>query len=94
MANMKRTVATPSVWPDHRDRYIRAAVAQAEFESLEDGTVFAAIPALQGVWANESTRDACLAELPDVIDGWITVRQQLHHPIPILEGIDLNLAAS
>ncbi|MDQ2809931.1 MAG: type II toxin-antitoxin system HicB family antitoxin [Chloroflexota bacterium] len=84
MSNTQQTTAISPSWTDQRDRYIQTAVAQTEFATLEDGTVFASIPSLQGVWANEATRELCLAELPAVIVGWIMVRQQLHHPIPVL----------
>jgi hypothetical protein len=45
--------------------YIEAAMAHAQYEVIEDGTVYGEIPGLQGVWGNAATHAACVDELRD-----------------------------
>lgn len=70
--------------------YIRAAMRHAMYEILEDGTYYAEIPHLRGVFANQKTLEACREELKSVLEGWILLGLQLGHPLPIVDGIDLN----
>ena len=71
--------------------YIAAAMRQAVYEILEDNnTLFGSIPGLQGVWANAETRDRCQQELQSALEDWILLGLHLHHPIPVLDNIDLN----
>ena len=70
--------------------YIQAALQQATYEILEDGTYYGEIPALQGVYANAETLEACRTLLQEVLEGWLLLGFQLQHPVPILDGIDLN----
>jgi predicted RNase H-like HicB family nuclease len=72
--------------------YIQAAMRHAEYETLEDGTVFGRIPGFQGVWANAPTLDACREELQEVLEDWILVGLRARHRLPVVEGIDLNIA--
>ena len=65
-----------------RARYITAAIARAEYEVLEDDTVFGEIPGFQGVWANAATAAACGTQLRSALDGWLTLRLNWHDPIP------------
>jgi predicted RNase H-like HicB family nuclease len=43
--------------------YIRAALNQAHYEILDDGTFYGEIPGLPGVLANAVTLEACRDEL-------------------------------
>ena len=70
--------------------YIQAAMRQAKYEFLEDGTFFASIPELQGLWANAPTVEACREELLDGLEEWIVLGLRLGHKIPPINGIDLN----
>jgi predicted RNase H-like HicB family nuclease len=72
--------------------YIQAAMRRAEYETLEDGTVFGRIPGFQGVWANAPAIDDCREELQEVLEDWILVGLRAHHHLPTVEGIDLNIA--
>jgi predicted RNase H-like HicB family nuclease len=75
-----------------RARYIAAAVAQAQYEVLpDDGSIYATIPGLQGVWAQGKTRESTQAELAGVLEGWLTLSLERRRPIPVIGGIDLNL---
>ncbi len=52
--------------------YIDAAMERAEYEVLEeDGSWYAHVPELQGVWANADTLEACRDELRSVVDEWV-----------------------
>lgn len=72
--------------------YIEAAMQQAVYEQLEDGSIYAEVPACQGVWANEATHEQCHDELRSGLEGWILLGIYHHHPLPILSGIDINPA--
>ena len=71
--------------------YIRAAMHKATYKSYPDGTLYGEIPDLQGVWATGTTLEACRDELQEVLEDWITVGLYLHHTLPIIDGIDLNV---
>jgi predicted RNase H-like HicB family nuclease len=71
--------------------YIQLAMNRAKYKILEDGgTFYGEIPELQGVYANAATLEACREELQEVLEGWILLGLHLQHPIPVVDGIDLN----
>ena len=72
--------------------YIQAAMRQAEYETLEDGTIFGRIAVFQGVWANTPDPDSCRDELREVLEDWILVGLRSRHVLPVVDGIDLNVA--
>ena len=54
--------------------YIRAAMRPARYSIVEDdGSFYADIPAIPGVWANANTLEACREELESVLEGWLLV---------------------
>jgi len=61
---------------------IRAAMRQATYEILSDGTFYGEIPDFQGVYANAKTREACREELREVLEGWIVLGLRLGHALP------------
>lgn len=63
--------------------YIDAAMRRATFETIEDQTVWGEIPGFQGVWANESTVDACRDELRSVLEDWILISVSQHAKLPV-----------
>ena len=74
--------------------YVKLAMSKATYKILEDDEgFFGSIPGFQGVWANAETLEACRDELAEALEGWILLSIYLHHPIPVLEGIDLNIQA-
>lgn len=75
---------------DTWEQYVAAAVSQAVYKQLEDGQLFGSIPALQGVWATGPTEGAVAAELPSVVEGWLSLRMERRLPIPPVGGIDLS----
>ncbi len=75
-------------------RYMQAAMQQAHFELIEeDRVVFATIPGFDGLWATGETREQAEAELASVLEGWLLVGLAHHHPLPVVEGIDLAVHA-
>jgi len=71
-------------------KYIQAAMAQAEFKLLEDGTYFGEIPPCQGVWSNDASLKVCLIELQEVLEEWILLGLKRGHEIPVIDDINLN----
>jgi predicted RNase H-like HicB family nuclease len=70
--------------------YIRAAMEIAEFEQMENGRYFAAIPACQGFWAEGATIEECKAAMPEIFESWLLVALQHNYSLPVIAGIDLN----
>lgn len=63
-------------------QYIQAAMGQAHYELLEDGTFYAEIPPCPGVYATSEKLEACCDELQEVLEGWIMLGIQMGHTIP------------
>jgi predicted RNase H-like HicB family nuclease len=70
--------------------YIQAAMRQATYQLLEDGTFYGEIPGVQGVYANAERLEACRELLQEVLEGWIILGLRLQHSLPVIDGIDLN----
>jgi len=73
-----------------RGQYLAAVLTQAVYEIGADSAVYGEIPDLQGVWAQEATREACQTELASVVNDWLSVRLADGLDVPVLAGIDLN----
>jgi predicted RNase H-like HicB family nuclease len=73
-------------------QYIQAAMRRAKYEILpEDKSYYGEIPDCRGVWANESTLEACRDELQSVLEDWLMIK--LRHgdsDLPIIDGVDLS----
>jgi predicted RNase H-like HicB family nuclease len=70
--------------------YVAEALAQAVYEKLEDGSYAGRIPSCQGVVALGASLRECEGELRSTLEDWILVGLQLKHPLPVIQGIDLN----
>jgi predicted RNase H-like HicB family nuclease len=70
--------------------YLDRAIAQAEFDKLEDGTYSGRIPTCKGVLAFGPTLRDCANELRSTLEDWLLVGLKLGHAFPVIEGIDLN----
>ena len=70
--------------------YLERAIAQAEFDKLEDGTFAGRIPSCKGVIAFGATLQECSSELRSTLEDWVVVGLKLGHPLPVIEDIDLN----
>jgi len=71
--------------------YINAAMRHASYKILEDGTYFGEVPGLPGTWASAPSLEACRQELQEVVEGWILVGLKRSAPIPVLDGISLEV---
>ena len=74
-------------------QYIQQAMRQAHYELMENGRFFGRIPQCQGLWAESSTLEECRDELQSTLEDWLLLGLQLGHPLPVIEGIDLNRQA-
>ena len=70
--------------------YIDRAMAQAEYDKLEDGSFTGRIASCKGVVAFETTLKSCEDELRSTLEDWLLVGLKLKHSLPIIDGIDLN----
>ncbi len=70
--------------------YIDRAMAKATYDKLDDGSFAGRIPLCKGVIAFGNTLRECENELRSTLEDWLLVGLKLRHPIPVIEGIDLN----
>ena len=70
--------------------YIDMALSRAEYDKLEDGTFSGRIPGCKGVIAFGKTLRECENELQSTLEDWIFVGLKLGHPLPVINGFDLN----
>ncbi len=70
--------------------YVEQALAQAIYDKLEDATFAGRIPSCPGAVAFGATLLACEQELRSTLEDWILLVLKLGHPLPVIEGIDLN----
>jgi predicted RNase H-like HicB family nuclease len=70
--------------------YVERAMAQAEYDKLEDGAFSARIPVCPGVVAFASSLKESEEELRSTLEDWILVGLKLHHHLPVIGSIDLN----
>jgi predicted RNase H-like HicB family nuclease len=69
--------------------YIHAAMRQAKYEILPDGTFYGEIPGFQGVYANANALEECREQLQEVLEGWIILGLRLGHSLPVVGDIEL-----
>ena len=70
--------------------YIQQALAQAEYDKLEDSSFSGRIPSCKGVIAFGATLHECETELRSTLEDWLLVGFKLGHALPVIAGIDLN----
>ena len=73
------------------NEYIDTAMQHAHYEQIEDRTYFGQIPGFKGVWANKSTEQGCRQELRKVLEGWILLNIADHTPLPVVDGMTLEV---
>lgn len=71
-------------------RYIEAAMAQAHYEMLEDGSYYGEIPPCPGVWSSEFNLETCREVLQEVLEEWLVLKLQDGDPLPPIGGIRLK----
>lgn len=72
--------------------YINAAMRRAHYELIDqpDQCYYGEIPGLDGVLATGKTLEECRGNLEDALDAWLALGLQLGHPIPEVEGVQLE----
>lgn len=70
--------------------YLNRALAEAEYDKLEDRTFSGRIPSCKGVIAFGLSLRECETELRSTLEDWVLVGLKLGHPLPVLDSIDLN----
>lgn len=70
--------------------YLDGAMAQAEYDKLDDGTFAGRIPVCPGVLAFADTLRECERELRSTLEDWLLLGLKLGHELPVVRGIDLN----
>ena len=70
--------------------YINSALAEAEYDKLEDGSFVGRVPKCKGVIAFAKSLRKCEDELRSTLEDWIFVGIKLGHRLPVINGINLN----
>ena len=70
--------------------YLDKALAQAEYDKLEDSSFSGRIASCPGVIAFGSSLKECEDELRSTLEDWLLVGLKLGHKLPVVGGIDLN----
>jgi predicted RNase H-like HicB family nuclease len=64
--------------------YEQEALKRADYDRLEDGSLVAEVPGLQGVLGTGTTLEACRANLAEVVEEWVLVRVARGLSVPAL----------
>lgn len=65
--------------------YIHAALETAEYEIIDDPEpYYGHVPALQGVWATDTTLEACRRNLGDAIEDWVFFSTARGFSVPVV----------
>lgn len=70
--------------------YLDKALAQAEYDKLEDSSFSGRIASCPGVIAFGNSLKECEDELRSTLEDWLLVGLKLGHKLPVVGGIDLN----
>ena len=71
-------------------KYINQAMAQAEYDKLEDNSFSGRIPSCPGVIASASSLRGCEDELHSTLEDWLLLGLKLGHALPEVNGINLS----
>lgn len=70
--------------------YLNRAMEAGVYDKIEDGSFTGRIPCCPGVLAFGAWLRECQAELCSTLEDWVFLGLRLKHPLPVLDGIDLN----
>ena len=70
--------------------YLERALAQAEYDKLDDGSFSGRIPVCKGVVAFGKTLRECEMELRSTLEDWVLVGLKLGHELPVIANLNLN----
>jgi predicted RNase H-like HicB family nuclease len=65
-------------------------VREAQFETMEDGRIYARISSCEGLWADGDTLPLAQEQLRSVLDDWILIKARHGDPFPAIAGYDNN----
>ena len=68
--------------------FITKKLKDAKYKKLKDGTYFAEINGLPGVWANAKVLKSCKKELQEVLEDWLFLKIRDHDHIP---GLNIKI---
>ena len=57
----------------------------------DDRTYYGEIPEFTGVYANADTLEDCREQLREVLEEWVLFRVHRNLPLPVVDGIELNI---
>jgi predicted RNase H-like HicB family nuclease len=75
--------------PGRLTNYINNAMQTATFQLLEDGSYLGEIPSFKDVWSHDKVLGDCRQSLQQVLEEWIILALDRHHPIPAINGVSL-----
>ncbi|MFA5997761.1 MAG: type II toxin-antitoxin system HicB family antitoxin [Candidatus Paceibacterota bacterium] len=64
------------------NQFIDQNLKRAKYKILADGTYYAEIPRIRGVWANAKNLEDCRRELAEVLEGWLLIKVHAHEEVP------------
>ena len=70
--------------------YIEAAMREAQFETMEDGRIYARIPPCEGLWADGDTLALAQEQLRSVLEDWILIKARHGDSFPVIAEHDIN----
>lgn len=70
--------------------YLALAMRHAHYELMESGRFYGSIAECPGCWAEAATLEECREELQATLEDWLLLGLQLGHPLPVIDGVDLN----
>ena len=62
--------------------YISKNLKKARYKLLKDGTYFAEISGIRGVWANAKSLEDCRRELAESLAGWLLLKIRMGQKVP------------
>lgn len=74
--------------------YPEAAMRGVRLDQLDDGTWAGTLALCPDVFAFGATREECEQDLRSVLEGWVWLGLRMGHPLPVIDGIDLNMEPS
>jgi len=72
-------------------QYVDAALRNARYEKLEDGTFYGEVPKLRGVLAVGPNLEACRNQIAEVVEEWVLVRVAKGLPVPPLGKFEVRV---
>ena len=68
--------------------YQRAAMRNAHYEKLDDGSWYAHIPGLPGLWASAGSVEDTRNELLSALEDWLYINSYISHlELPTFDGV-------